>query len=631
MNNDISSVLQQLLENKDLSAEQMSTVMRMIMSGEATSAQIAGFLIALRNKGESVDEIAEAAMIMRDFATDFPITGEHLIDTCGTGGDGLSTFNISTASAFVVAAAGGVVVKHGNRSVSSSSGSADVLEAAGVNLELSPDQVKQCVDQTGIGFLFAPVFHGAMKHAAGPRCEMGVRTLFNLLGPLSNPALAPNQVLGVFSEDWVDPMIQVLQKLGSRHALVVHAEDGLDEISIATPTHVAELKDGWFQNFILTPEQFGLMRAPIDEIQVDGVQASLLIIIDVFAGKKGPARDIVALNAGAAIYTAGLTNTLEAGVQKAIQILDDGSARLKLNELVKLSRSLKSGTVIDVPVAVEATSQPRSITAKQSTQIPDVLQEILTHKQQEVEHRKKRMSTSDLESQIGVVAPPRGFYQAMQACVAAGKPAVIAEIKKASPSKGVLRERFQPIEIAQSYEKGGACCLSVLTDQKFFQGSEVFLQLARQSCNLPVLRKDFIIDPYQVVEARAIEADCILLIVAALSDEQMKELVDTATRLNMDVLVEVHNESELNRALNLDVPMLGINNRNLKTFETRLVTSLELSKLIPDDRLVITESGIQSIADVSLMRQNSINAFLVGETFMKAEQPGDKLKELFGD
>jgi anthranilate phosphoribosyltransferase len=316
----------------------MRTLMRSIMSGGATPAQIGAFLIALRAKGETVEEVAAAAEVLREMATKVPVSGPHVIDTCGTGGDANQTFNISTTAAFVVAAAGGKVAKHGNRSVSSRSGSADVLEAAGINLDLTPDQVKACIDRVGVGFLFAQRHHGAMKYAIGPRREIGVRTLFNLLGPLTNPAGALNQLVGVYAERWVEPVAMVLQKLGSRHVLVVHAEDGLDEISITSPTLVAELKDGKIETYTVTPEQFGFKRATLKQITVDTVAASLKMMLAVLNGEPGPARDIVALNAGAAIYAANLVDSLEAGVAKAQAVIADGSARRKLDELVELSR-----------------------------------------------------------------------------------------------------------------------------------------------------------------------------------------------------------------------------------------------------------------------------------------------------
>ncbi|HEY8034114.1 MAG TPA: indole-3-glycerol phosphate synthase TrpC [Methylobacter sp.] len=263
------------------------------------------------------------------------------------------------------------------------------------------------------------------------------------------------------------------------------------------------------------------------------------------------------------------------------------------------------------------------------TDTPDILKKILDKKAEEVARRRLGMTIANLEEIAEGVERPRGFYNALQSKVLAKKPAIIAEIKKASPSKGVIRENFQPIAIGQDYAMNGAACLSVLTDKEFFQGSEVYLQMVRERCPLPVLRKDFMIDPYQIYEARALGADCILLIVAALEDGQMHELSDTATKLDMDVLVEVHNAEELQRALTLDTKLIGINNRNLRTFETSLQTTLDLKANVPADRLIITESGIHTHEDVQLMLDNDIYTFLVGEAFMRAESPGQKMRELF--
>jgi anthranilate phosphoribosyltransferase len=336
---EMQAAIHRLTENHDLSRDEMSDVMRLIMTGQATPAQIGGFLIGLRMKGETVDEIAAAASVMRELATPVPVAGDHLVDTCGTGGDGASTFNISTASALVTAAAGARVAKHGNRSVSSSCGSADVLEAAGVNLGLDADQVALCVDKIGVGFLFAPNHHSAMKHAIGPRREMGVRTLFNLLGPLTNPAAAPNQVLGVFSAEWLEPLAQVLGKLGSRHVLVVHADDGLDEISIGSSTRVAELKAGELSCYRVSPAQFGMENGKIEELAVDNAQQSLTLINRVLDDTPGPAHDIVALNAGAAIYASGIADSLQAGVDAAKQAIASGAAKQKFKDLIEFSNS----------------------------------------------------------------------------------------------------------------------------------------------------------------------------------------------------------------------------------------------------------------------------------------------------
>ena len=337
---DMQTAIRAVTERHDLTKEEMTAVMRCIMSGEASQAQMGGFLIGLRMKGETVDEITAAASVMRELATGVPVKGPHLVDTCGTGGDGAATFNISTCSAFVVAAAGAKVAKHGNRSVSSKSGSADVLEAAGVSLELEPAQVAKCVDEVGVGFMFAPKHHGAMKHAIGPRREMGVRTIFNVLGPLTNPAGAPNQVIGVFSKEWLEPLAQVLKQLGSEHVLVVHAADGMDEISIGSETFVAELKDGALSTYTVSPEQFGLSRGDVSSLAVSSAEESLQVVRKVLNNQSGPARDIVVLNAGAAIYAAGLAETLEAGVKKADEVIASGEAAKKLDALVALSNAI---------------------------------------------------------------------------------------------------------------------------------------------------------------------------------------------------------------------------------------------------------------------------------------------------
>jgi len=333
----LSNAIKMVMQKQDLSTDEMALVMQQIMTGEATPAQIAGFLVGLQMKGETVTEIAAAATVMRSLATPVEINGAHVVDTCGTGGDGASTFNVSTASAFVVAAAGAKVAKHGNRSISSSSGSADVLEAAGVNLDITPEQVKHCVDSVGVGFMFAQKHHGAMKFAIGPRREMGVRTVFNLLGPLTNPAQAPNQVLGVFDQKWVEPMANVLKELGSKHVLIVHADDGLDEISIGSATSVAELNNGVVTKYTIQPEDFGLDRCDIAQLAVNNAQESLSIIRDIFSGKQGPARDIVVLNAGAAIYAADLVPNLAEGIKLAQTHIDNGSAQQKLDALITCS------------------------------------------------------------------------------------------------------------------------------------------------------------------------------------------------------------------------------------------------------------------------------------------------------
>ncbi|MEJ8569090.1 anthranilate phosphoribosyltransferase [Elongatibacter sediminis] len=339
---EIKQAISHIVDRVDLGADDMQAVMRQIMTGEATPIQIGGFLAGLRTKGETVTEITAAARVMRELAMRIDVPTEHLVDTCGTGGDSSGTFNVSTASAFVVAAGGGRVAKHGNRSMSSKSGSADVLEALGVNVDLPPDRVAECIDAIDVGFLFAPSYHAAAKHAARPRQELGTRTLFNLLGPLTNPAGAPHQLLGVFGRRWVEPLAKVLRDLGSRHVLVVHSEDGLDELSIAAPTSVAELRDGQVRTYRVRPEEVGVEAGSLDDLRVDGPEESAARIRAVLEGESGPAADIVALNAGAALFAADVTPSLAEGVARAREVLADGSALERLESLRTMTRAVAS-------------------------------------------------------------------------------------------------------------------------------------------------------------------------------------------------------------------------------------------------------------------------------------------------
>ena len=338
---ELREAIARCVDRRDLTAEDMTSVVRTIMTGGATPAQIAGFLVALRMKGETVPEIAAAAAVMRELATGVDIAGlECPVDIVGTGGDASGTFNVSTTAMFVAAAAGCHVAKHGNRSVSSKSGAADVLEAAGVRLNLTPDQVAQCVREVGVGFMFAPGHHSAMKHAIGPRRELGVRTIFNVLGPLTNPAGVPNQLLGVFSESLLQPLAEVLRRLGSRHVLVVHARDGLDEISIGAETEVAELKDGEIWRYRIEPEAFGISRSSLDSIQVKDPAESLAMLRGVLANRPGPPRDIVLLNAGAAIYASGAADSLQDGVARADAAIASGEAERRLEQLISLTGAI---------------------------------------------------------------------------------------------------------------------------------------------------------------------------------------------------------------------------------------------------------------------------------------------------
>lgn len=339
---DIKAALARVVERQDLSTDEMIEVMRLIMTGQCDEAQIGAFLVALRMKSESIDEIAGAVTVMRELATGVQIKADHAVDIVGTGGDGANLFNVSTASSFIVAAAGGTVAKHGNRGVSSKSGSADLLEAAGVNLALNAEQVARCIDELGVGFMFAPSHHSAMKYAIGPRKSLGLRTIFNILGPMTNPAGVANQVIGVFSKALVRPIAEVLQRLNAGHVLVVHSQDGLDEISLATETYACELRNGELSEFVIRPQDLGVEAQVLSGLIVDSAEQSLALIKDALGerataeGRK--AADMLALNAGAAIYVAGLAQSLKAGVDMAQDAIFSGLALEKLNELVSFSQ-----------------------------------------------------------------------------------------------------------------------------------------------------------------------------------------------------------------------------------------------------------------------------------------------------
>jgi anthranilate phosphoribosyltransferase len=338
----IAEAIQRTVEHREVFHDEMLHVMRQIMRGELTPAQIAGFIIGLRVKKETIGEIAAAAQVMRELATHVEVADDrHLVDTCGTGGDAAHTFNISTCAAFVAAAAGARVAKHMGRSVSSSSGSAEVLEALGANIALTPEQTGQAINKLGLGFLFAPAHHAAMKYAAPVRKELGVRTIFNILGPLTNPAGAKNQVMGVFHPDLVGIQVRVLQRLGAKHVMTVYGLDGLDEISISAETMIGELANGEINEYNLHPSQFGLELYDRRAIQVQTAAESRDMILDVLGNRPGPAHNIVAMNAGAAIYVSGVAKSFKEGVERARLTIASGEARKKLDEFVAYTKSLK--------------------------------------------------------------------------------------------------------------------------------------------------------------------------------------------------------------------------------------------------------------------------------------------------
>ena len=599
----INEAVEKFSSGNSLKKSEIKEVFLSIMNNECNDAEIIAFLMTLKTKGETVEEITGAAEVLREMSLKLNLNSKELVDTCGTGGDGQNTFNISTASAIVAATAGVKIAKHGNKSISSKSGSADLLEHSGINIDLDEEQAQKCFDDNGITFMFAPKYHKAMKNVANVRKNIKTRTIFNVLGPLSNPANANYQILGVYDKKLVLPIAKVIKDLGVKRAMVVHSEEGLDEISCEKDTYIAELNEGKISEYTINPKEFDLEILPLESLKVNTVEESFKIFMDMLNNENKAAVNIVSLNAGSAIYISGVRDSLKEGIEFARELIISGKALNKFEDIKK--------------------SMPEKITT------PKILEEILENKAKEVTERKSKISVQDLKEINYMNSLKRDFKGALINKISQNKAAVIAEIKRASPSLGELNMNIIPAKVAADFESMGAACLSVLTDAKYFKGSGAILEMAKKGCGLPVLRKDFIIDEYQIDESVTMGADCILLIVSALDKVLLKNLYDAAKIRDLDVIVEVHDYSELELALEIGCDIIGINNRNLHTFDVDLNTSEELVKYIKDDQLIIAESGIHTYEDVKKMNQCGINTFLVGESLMTAKDPINKFKEIF--
>ena len=599
----INEAIEKISSGTGLKKEEIKKVFLSIMNNKCSDAEIISFLMTLKTKGESVEEITGAAEVLREMSQKLNLSSDKLVDTCGTGGDGQNTFNVSTASAIIASAAGVKIAKHGNKSISSKSGSADLLEYAGINIDLSEEQSQKCFEDNGITFMFAPKYHLAMKNVAKVRRSIKTRTIFNVLGPLSNPANAKFQVLGVYDKELVKPIAEVAKQLGIKRALVVHSQEGLDEISCEKDTFVAELDNGQIKEYRINPKDFGLEPCSLDSLKVKNVEESYKIFLEMLENKNIEAVNIICLNAGAAIYVSGIKSSLKESILYAKEIIESGEGLKKFNAIKK--------------------SMPEKI------QTPKILEEILENKEKEVSERKLKIPLEDLVEIDYMKSFRRKFKQALLQKIDQNKAAVIAEIKRASPSLGEINMNIMPAKVASDFEEMGAACLSVLTDAKYFKGSGAILEMAKKGCNLPILRKDFIIDEYQIDESIVMGADCILLIAAALDKNLMEKLYIEAKQKNLDVIVEVHDHNELEAALEINCDIIGINNRNLHTFEVDLNTTIDLIKYINNDQLIIAESGIHSSEDVKTMNDCGINTFLVGESLMTAKDPKNKFKEIF--
>lgn len=600
----ISRIIEKTLQGHAPDPVACETVLDAIMAGEVDDAAVAGFLVALRTRPPEAPLLAALARSLRRRRRAVRPRVRPLIDTCGTGGDGAHTFNISTAAALVVAACGGAVAKHGNRSVSSQTGSADVLEAAGLELTVPPQHAARMIDACGFAFLFAPVYHPAMRHVMPARRALGIRTHFNLLGPLCNPALAEYQILGVASPDLTHPMAEALRLLGSRGALVVHCA-GMDEFGLHAPTVGHRVTPAGIEPFRLDPRELGLPPAPPEALAGGDAAFNATLLRRVLGGETGPPADCVALNAAAALVVANLAADMQSALEAAHDALRRDAALRVLDRAIESSLRLAK----TAPDEKAPPSSPAIVPSEGS---------FLHDLRPGVEARART---------LGSPAPPDPERPSFLAAIAGRETlSLIAEIKRKSPTAGELAPALPAAGQAAIYRDGGAAALSVLTEPDHFGGSMKDLDSAREATELPVLMKDFIRDPSQLAHGAAHGASAALLIVRWLDDAHLGALLETCRDLALDALVECHDEEDIHRALDAGVALIGINNRDLSRLQVDTRRVPHLVARIPRDVVVVAESGYTSPEAIRTLR-GRVDAVLVGTALMRSPDPRTFIRE----
>ena len=598
----IKEAIVKIVNKEDLTYDEAYTVMNEIMSGQTSETQNAAFLAALSTKSaraETTDEIAGCAAAMRAHATRVE-TGMELFEIVGTGGDHAQSFNISTTAALVAAAAGMKVAKHGNRAASSQCGTADCLEALGVNIHQNPKKCLELLNEAGMCFFFAQEYHTSMKYVGAIRKELGFRTVFNILGPLTNPGTPTMQLLGVYDEYLVEPLAQVLLNLGIRRGMVVYGQDKLDEISMSAATTVCEIRDGWFRTFVLTPEEFGFERCSKEDLKGGTPKENAEITLAILKGEKGPKRNAVLLNAGAALYIGEKADSIKAGIALAEELIDSGKA---LDTLQKL---------------IEGSNRGEGMT---------ILEQLAGYARERTEKAKQKRPLSTLRQQA--FSMPKGSF-AFENAIKKPELSFICECKKASPSRGIIVSDFPYIQIAKEYENAGADCISVLTEPGWFLGKDAYLREIAEVVYIPCLRKDFTVDEYMLYEAKVLGASAVLLICSILSERQIQEYIGICDEMGISALVEAHDEKEVTMAVRAGARLIGINNRNLKDFTVDTDNSRRFREMIPPEILFVSESGICSAEDVKRLREIGTDAVLIGEALMRTENKAEKLAWLRG-
>ncbi len=598
------ALVTKLLKRDDLTADEAAAAMDVVMRGDAHPAQVAAMLIGLAMKGERPAELVGLARAMRAHGVHID-AGPVAVDTCGTGGDRAGTFNISTAAARVVAATGVQVVKHGNRSVSSHCGSADVLEALGVAVDAPPATVQRAVHEAGIGFCFAPTFHPAMRHAGDVRRALGVPSAFNLLGPLTNPARVPFQIVGVARPELTELMARTLQQLGASRAWVVHGADGLDELSTTGYSKVSECHGDVVRTFYVPP--FG--RRPAEG-----------------RGRRPARRERGSQRRHRARRARGRAGT---GARCRAAQRRRGAARLRPGGLAARGHRQRRGGHRQRRRRPHARRARRRHEAGGMSATPDLLAAIVAATRRDIVVRQQAESCDRIGARVAAGRSPDGAAFTRQ-LGRAGSVNVIAECKRRSPSRGVLKADYDPVAQARAYAEGGAAAISVLTEPSFFDGALAHLTAVRAAVPVPLLRKDFVVDEYQLLEAVVAGADAVLLIASALPPDVLARLHAAATALGLAVLVEVHDEAELDLALAAGASIVGVNNRNLRTLAVDTEVSERLAARMPAEVIAVSESGLKGPDDVARMQALGYRAFLIGERLMTSGDPARDLRRLTG-
>lgn len=627
------------VQGKDLTAEMARASMLEMMNGSATPSQIASFITAIRMKGETEEELRGFVSAMRENVSGISAP-EGAVDLCGTGGDGFNSFNISTVASFVVAAAGVPVAKHGNRSVSSRSGSADLLQALGVPIDLGPKEVESTLRSCNIGFMFAPVFHRSMRNVIGPRREIGIRTFFNILGPMTNPAGVRHQLIGIYDMKLARLMAGVLRSLGTQRALIVNGS-GMDEITVLGGTKVVELSDGEIREYSISPETFGIDIAAPESIVGGGPEENARIALSIMKGERSPRSDIVAMNAGAAIYIAGAAKDLVEGYSIAEDALSSGKALETATEFSRIARSLeekrqtsqepkellgrrimpgilssRSGQISDALLTeIETTLQGPdyldNLDMQELVGRPSVLSILVLNRVLRI--AKKGFQTSDRNARS-----PQGLLSILRSSQGVS---IIAEYKPSSPAALPMQVAPDPDYVSAIYSNMGAAAVSVLVEPDYFQGGTELFSRFRKKITSPMLFKDFIFSKKQLEIASQLGADAALIIAKALAPDGMESLISTSLSFGIEPLVELHDTADLVKVRSLSnyesISLIGLNSRDLRTLDVDLKRVIDLKAMIGEGPCLIAESGIGSAEDIK--RLHGFDAALIGSSLMSAD------------